>query len=118
MKNIKEEISFDEFLSIEKKLDIRMGYVLSVERIPKSTKMLKLTVAFGETERTIVTNIGDRVENPENKLKYLQFPFIINIKPSMIMGVLSEGIIMVVENEDKVIEISTDGRFTDGSKLF
>lgn len=114
---MKEQIEFSEFLEIEKKLDIRIGTIRTVERIPKSDKLLKLTVSFGETEKTCVTNIGDRVVEPENTLIRLQFPFIMNLKPSKMMGVVSEVMIMVVENEQGNIEIITDGAFTDGSKL-
>lgn len=114
---MKQQIDFTEFLEMEKKLDIRMGTIQSVERIPKSDKMLKLTVSFGETEKTVVTNIGDRVVDPEKTLQHLQFPFIMNLKPAKIMGVVSEAMIMVVENKSGNIEVITDGSFTDGSKL-
>lgn len=115
--SIKEQIEFSEFLEIEKKLDIRLGTIYAVERIPKSDKLLKLTVSFGEEEKTVVTNIGNRVKNPENTLLRLQFPFIMNLKPSKMMGITSEAMIMVVENEQGEIEIITDGQYTDGSKL-
>ena len=44
---MKQEISFDEFLEIESKLEIRIGKVTAAERVPKSDKLLKLTVIFG-----------------------------------------------------------------------
>ena len=43
----KEKIEYSEFLEIEKKLEIKFGQIVKAERIPKSDKMLKLTVLFG-----------------------------------------------------------------------
>lgn len=110
----KEEITFAQFLEIEAKLDIRIGTIKFVERIPKSDKMLKLTVAFGDgNTRTVATNIGNRIDDPQD-LVMVQFPFIMNLIPSKMMGVISEAMIMVVENAEGNIEIE---QFTDGSKL-
>ncbi len=110
----KEQISFDQFLEMESKLDIRIGTVKFVERIPKSDKMLKLTVSFGDGKiRTVATNIGNRINDPQD-LVMVQFPFIMNLAPSKMMGVVSEAMIMVVENAEGKLELE---QFTDGSKL-
>lgn len=114
---MKDQIEFSEFLEIEKKLDIRVGTIVGIERVPKSDKLLKLDVAFGETNRIVVTNIGNRIENPENKLLHQQFAFVMNLKPSKMMGIVSEAMILVIENEQGEIELAEDGQFTDGSKL-
>ncbi len=115
--SIKEEITFDDFLAIESKLSIRIGTITSVERVPKSDKLLKLTVSFGDSDKTVVTNIGNRIVQPEVALKFQQFPFIMNLKPSKMMGIISEAMIMVPENKDGEIELAVGGRFTNGLKL-
>ncbi len=105
----KELISFEDFLQASNKLDIRIGQVLSAERIPKSTKMLKLQVIFGEEEEdelTVVTNIGDKFE-PDDLLA-LTFPFIVNLTPSKIMGIVSEA--MIVINHFSLEEVHLDNR--------
>src|ERR1035437_7314449 len=99
---MKEEITFDQFLEIEKKLDIRIGTIITVERIPKSNKLLKLRVSFGDGLRTIVTNIGDRFTDPEITLKDVQMPFILNLKPVSMMGVISEGMILPPIKDDRI----------------
>lgn len=99
----KELIEFDVFLQASNKLDIRIGQVVSAERVPKSTKMLKLQVIFGEEdedELTVVTNIGDKF-TPDDLLG-LTFPFIVNLVPSKIMGIVSEAMIVVNHIEDEV----------------
>jgi methionyl-tRNA synthetase len=110
----KEKINFETFLEIGNKLEIKIGMIRSVERVPKSDKMLKLEVSFGDDDRrTVMTNIGNRINDIE-ELEMLQLPFITNLEPTKIMGVVSEAMIMVAENENGVIEIKD---FTNGSKL-
>lgn len=101
---IKEEIDFSEFLEIEKKLDIRIGQVVRAERVPKSDKLLKLTVIFGikdSEEKTVVTNIGTTFE-PDDLLG-ANIPFIVNLKPSKIMGITSEAMIIIGNSYDDLI---------------
>lgn len=103
---MKDQIGFEEFLEIEKKLEIKWGRICNAERVPKSTKMLKLEVLFSAgTEnpetRTVMTNIGDKVE-PES-LMWLTFPFVTNLKPVKIMGVESTAMIMPSLEDGKII---------------
>jgi methionyl-tRNA synthetase len=110
----KEKIDFDTFLEASNKLEIKIGMIRSVERVPKSNKMLKLEVSFGDNDRrTVATNIGDRIEDIE-ELVTVQLPFITNLEPVKIMSVMSEAMIMVAENEDGEIEFE---QFTNGSTL-
>lgn len=111
----KELISFEDFMKASKQLDIRIGQVISAERVPKSTKMLKLQVIFGEAdedELTVVTNIGDKFE-PDDLLA-LTFPFVVNLTPSKIMGIISQAMIVVNHFSDE--EVHLDNRI--GAKLF
>lgn len=99
----KELIEFDTFLEVSNKLDIRIGQIVSVERVPKSTKMLKMSVIFGEEEKdekTVMTNIGGKFS--EDDLLGLTFPFIVNLVPSKIMGVMSEAMILVNHFKNEV----------------
>jgi methionyl-tRNA synthetase len=99
---MKDKIKFDEFLEIEKKLEIKAGKVLAAERIPKSKKLLKLLVAFDEdlndykdfkgATRVVVTNLGDKYE-PEFFIGKITL-FITNLEPSTMMGVVSEAMIL------------------------
>ena len=98
----KDKISFDEFLAIESKLDIRIGQIVAVERVPKSKKLLKLTVIFGTEdteEKTVVTNLGDKYED-EQDLSGLIAPFIVNLEPVTMMGITSEAMIVAGTSYD------------------
>jgi methionyl-tRNA synthetase len=95
----KEQIEFSEFLEIEKKLDIRIGQIAEAERVPKSDKLLKLTVIFGSKDsdiKTVVTNIGSTFEPDE--LLGSNVPFIVNLKPTKMMGIVSEAMIIIGSN--------------------
>lgn len=110
---MKDKIDFDEFLEIEKKLEIRFGTIEEVEKMEGSNKMLKLKVDFGDETRTVMTNIGNRDNLPT--LLGFQFPFIMNLKPAKMMGVESTAMIMIPENDGELEFSST--RFKNGSKL-
>lgn len=110
---MKEKIKFDEFLAISDRLEIKIGEVLSIEAVPKSDKLIKMSVSFGDDDiRTVVTNIWNRVD--VDNLTGTKLPFITNLEPAKIMGVVSEAMIMVGENANGDIEISN---FTNGVKL-
>lgn len=111
----KEKINFVEFVEISKKLEITIGRIITAERIPKSTKLLKLTVSFNNTNddaKTVVTNLGADFE-PEQFIG-LVCPFVMNLTPTLMMGVTSECMIMVGENLEGKIEF---GEYSVGTKL-
>ena len=113
-RRMKEEIEFTEFLEIEKKLEIKYGTIEASERINK--KMLKLSVDFGEENlRTVVTNIGGKIEDESNLVGY-QFPFITNLASAIISGFESTAMIMIVETDDNTI-LWPDSNFPNGTKL-
>lgn len=96
---MKNKITFDEFLEIEKRLEIKFGVIDEVERIKGSDKLLKLTVSFEEESgrRTVVTNIGKDVSDEDilMKLNAQGYYFVTNLEPVKIMGIISEAMILV-----------------------
>jgi tRNA-binding EMAP/Myf-like protein len=111
---MKNKIGFPTFLEIEGQLEITIGKIINVESVPKSDKMLKLTVSFGEElgTRIVMTNIGNKIPS----LKVLMdryFCFITNLEPAKIMGEISEAMIMVPMLSDG----SFDLLHREGSKL-
>ena len=95
---MKPQIEFSEFLEIESKLEIRIGQVVAAERVAKSDKLLKLNVIFGineQDEYTVVTNLGSIFE--PDAFVGVNFPFVMNLKPSKMMGITSEAMIMVAD---------------------
>jgi methionyl-tRNA synthetase len=89
----KEEIAFDDFI----KMDMRIGRILEAERVPKSKKLLKLLVDTGLDRRTIVSGIA-QYYSPEEALGQ-QVTVLLNLAPRKIMGIESQGMILMAENE-------------------
>jgi methionyl-tRNA synthetase len=74
------------------KVDLRVGKVLAAERVPKSSKLLKLQVDLGSETRQIVAGIGTKYE-PEALIGRL-VAVVANLKPAKLMGIESQGMIL------------------------
>lgn len=103
-----ENINFEDF----KKIDIRIGKILSAERIEGSDKLLKLQVDFGEEKRQIVAGIAQFYE-PEN-LVGKESPFAFNLESRTLRGVESQGMILAADDEGPVL-MSPDKDIKPGS---
>lgn len=106
---MKELIEFSDFLEIKNKLEIKIGEVISVEDVPKSKKLLKLIVSFGDENRTVVTNIKPILDDLGISILNKKFPFITNLKPVTMMGIESTAMIMPGEIESgKLVTVNSD----------
>ena len=94
--NMKDKIEFSEFLDISSKLEIKPGTIKTVTDVPKSDKLIKLEVDFGEDQfRTVVTNIKPTLgENYVDMLTDKTVLFVTNLKPVKMMGIESTAMIM------------------------
>lgn len=90
----KKIISFDDFA----KTDIRVGTILSAEKVAKTKKLLKLTVDTGIDKRTIVSGIAEYCKPEEIVGK--QVSVLVNLAPKNIKGIESHGMILMAENPD------------------
>ena len=111
---MKPEISYDDFA----KLDIRIGTVIAAELVPETDKLIKCTVDFGSElgARTIVSGIA-QWKTPEN-LVGKQLPYIVNLTPRAIRGVISEGMLLAsAQGEDGVALLQPDEEVPKGSRV-
>ncbi len=89
-------ITFEEF----KKVEMAVGEILSVEKIPDTDKLLKLSVNLGEeVPRQIVSGISGYFPDPA-VLIGKKCMFVANLEPRMIRGFESNGMILAVSTED------------------
>jgi len=95
-------------------LDLRTGTILEAERIPKTDKLLKLTVDIGEP-RTIVAGIGNSYD-PES-LKGRQVVVVANLKPATIRGVRSQGMVLAAGDEDILSLVTFSQPVSPGQKI-
>ncbi|MBX2970247.1 MAG: methionine--tRNA ligase [Cyclobacteriaceae bacterium] len=94
VKPLKPEITIDDF----GKLDIRVGKVLAAEKMEKSNKLLKLTVDTGVDQRTVLSGIAQHYSPEEMVGK--QVTLIANLAPRKMMGIESQGMILMAEDVD------------------
>jgi len=73
-------------------LDIRVGTIERVEEIPRSEKLMKLTVDFGDHSRTILAGIKKEREN-SREIEGRQALFVVNLEPRKMAGEVSAGIV-------------------------
>ncbi len=85
-------------------LDIRVGTIERVEDVPRSDKLMKLTVNFGDHSRTILAGIKKERENPR-EIEGRQALFVVNVEPRKMAGVISEGMLFDIGYADGVTPV-------------
>jgi len=106
---MQELITIDEF----KRIQIRIATVKAAEPVPKSTKLLKLTLDVGGEERTIVAGIAEDY-TPE-QLVGKQIPVLVNLQPALIRGIVSEGMMLAADVDGKAVLLHPDREVPSGS---
>ena len=90
----KDEVTFEQFAA----MDVRTATVLAAERVPKTDKLLKLTIDTGIDVRTIVSGIAEYYA-PEDMLGK-QICILANLAPRTIRGIESKGMILMAKQGD------------------
>ena len=91
---LKKSIQFEEFMN----LDLRLGVIKEVQEVPKSSKLLAFKVDIGIETRTILSGIKKHVDS--SKLIGQKVTVVCNLKSRKIMGIESEGMILMAESPD------------------
>jgi methionyl-tRNA synthetase len=108
----KAQVQFDDF----SKMDIRIGKILSAEKVEKSNKLLKLRVDTGLDQRTVMSGIAQHFDPTE--LVGKQVTLLANLAPRKIMGVESQGMILMAEDQHgKLHLLSPSGDANPGSTI-
>ena len=90
----KPEIVYDDFA----KLDLRVGKIVTAEKVEKADKLLKLEVDLGFEKRTVVSGIAMHYK-PEEILGK-QVVVVVNLAPRKMRGIESKGMILMAESTD------------------
>lgn len=105
-------ISIEDFA----KLEIKIGKVISAEKIPEGDKLLKLQVDFGSEQRQIMSGIAEYYPDP-NVLVGQQMPFITNLESRKLRGYESEGMILAIDTGEKVVLLHPETEVPPGSMV-
>ena len=91
---IKPEITMDHL----EKIDIRVGE--RVELVPASSKLVKLTVDFGDRRRTVLAGLRAERANPQAEIEGRQALFVVNLPPRRLAGEISEAMLFDIGHAD------------------
>jgi methionyl-tRNA synthetase len=108
----KPQIQYDDFA----KLDLRIGTIVTAEKVEKADKLLKLQVNMGKETRIIVSGIAQHFK-PED-LVNKQVIVVANLAPRKMRGIESQGMILTAEQPDgKLILVNPNSLAEDGSEV-
>ncbi|WP_338759274.1 methionine--tRNA ligase [Bernardetia sp. ABR2-2B] len=109
---IQPEIQFDDF----SKIDIRVATIKNAEPIKKADKLLKITLEVGEKEVTVASGIAEHF-SPEEIIGK-QVCWLANLAPRKMRGVVSQGMILLAENEKgKLVFVSPEKMVNTGAQV-
>ncbi|MGB7539187.1 MAG: hypothetical protein WBM17_11675 [Anaerolineales bacterium] len=91
-------------LSVLQHLDIRVGTIVTVEDIPGSDTLVRLTVDFGDHRRKILAGLKKERANPKG-IEGIQTLFVVNLQPRKMMGETSEGMLFDIGYEDGITPV-------------
>ena len=106
------QVSFDDF----KRLDIRVGTIVSVDRVRRTENLYQIKVDLGELglRQTISSLVG--YYTPE-ELVGKKIIFLVNLKPAKFAGQVSEGMLLAAEKGKKLALLSVDREISNGANV-
>jgi len=109
---VKQEIQFDDF----SRIDLKVGTIVSAEKVEKADKLLKLSVDLGFETRTIVSGIALHFK-PED-IVGKQVTVVTNLAPRKMRGIESNGMILMAEDKSgKLHFINPENLIDTGSNV-
>lgn len=106
-------ISYEQFAVLE----IKIGTILTVEVVPETDKLLRLTVDVGEEQpRQIISGIKEYFEDIQS-LVGKQCPFLTNLEPRIIRDLESQGMILAASHEDIFALLNPSNQLPPGTLI-
>jgi len=111
------QVSGQDLIGIEDfmKADLRVGKILSAERVEKSEKLVRLKVDIGMETRQVVAGIG-KSYTPEGLIG-MSVVIVANLKPAKLMGIESQGMLLAASNGDQLAVATFDREAMPGSRV-
>ena len=81
-----------------RRIDLRVAEVIAAEALPKSKKLLKLTVSLGQEQRTILAGIAQHYAPAD--LVGKKVVVVANLEPAKLMGLESQGMVLAGSTDD------------------
>ena len=108
---LKPEITFDDFA----KIDLRIATVLEADRVPKTDKLMRLTIDIGVETRQIVAGVAQHY-TPE-QMKGRQIVVVANLAPRQLKGLTSQGMLLAGKSGNTLFLLRPDETLPPGSDV-
>jgi methionyl-tRNA synthetase len=105
------KISLDEFARV----DLRVAEVIAAENVPRSKKLLKLTVTVAGETRTLVAGVAEHYRPDE--LVGRKVVIVANLQPATLMGIESNGMVLAASQDGTLALLTTDKDVPGGAKV-
>ena len=105
------QITYDDFMKVE----LRVATIKAAEDIPKSSKLVKLTVDLGDEQRTIVAGI--RKSYAPDQLVGRQVVIVANLQPAKLMGVESQGMVLAASQDGDAVLLHPEHEVPAGTRV-
>lgn len=106
---LKPNIQFDDFT----KLDLKVGTITKADKVKKADRLLELEVDMGTASRTIVSGIAEHF-SPEEVIGQ-QVVVVCNLEPRKLRGIMSQGMILMAEENGKLVFVQPSQAISPGS---
>jgi methionyl-tRNA synthetase len=104
-------ITIDDF----KRVDLRVAEIVAAEPVPKSKKLLKLTIRLGDETRTLVAGIAEHYR--PDALVGRKVVVVANLEPATLMGVTSNGMVLAGSAGEALALLALDRDLPSGAKV-
>ena len=106
-----EYVSYDDF----SKLDLRVAKIVSTEKIPEKSRIIKGTISLGDEERDVIIG-GAQFYEPEDLVGKLVI-VIANLEPKKMAGVESNAMLLAADIDDKPFWLTVSENVPEGTKI-
>ena len=110
-----EEITPEIDIDIFARVDLRVAEIIEAERVKKSNKLVKLQIKIGREQRQIIAGIAQHYQPEE--LIGRKIVVVANLKPAMLFGEKSQGMLLAAKDGDKLALLSVLDEMPSGSKI-
>jgi len=98
---IKPEITMNDL----ERIDIRVGAIERVELVPASSKLVRLTVDFGDRRRTVLAGVRRERADPKAEIEGRQALFVVNLPARRMAGEISEAMLFDIGYADSLTSV-------------
>jgi len=105
------EISYDDF----KKLEMKVGKIVSADKVEKTDKLYKIIVDIGEKQIQTVSSLAEYYTAEE--LVGKRIIILVNLKPTKFCGIDSYGMLLCAEKDGKCILLSPEKDIEPGAEV-